>query len=349
MTDSLGPVRAGFDIDTGRLGDWCAAFIEGFHGPIELTQFTGGQSNPTYRLSAGGRRFVLRRKPPGLLLKGAHDVLREATVLTALRRQGFPVPQVFGVCEDADVIGSPFYVMALVEGRIFWDARASAAAPQQRPMLFQAMIEGLAQLHSLDPEAIGLGGYGRPEGFVPRQIARWSQQYLANGDAGRNDDMDQLLDWLRTRPAPADESAIAHGDFRIDNLIFAPNTPQLTAVIDWELSTLGHPLADFAYHLMVYRMPSALGGLADIDLASENIPSEQAQVEAYCRATGRDGIPDLDYFIAFNLFRFAAIIHGIRGRVARGNAVSPQAKTRAEQFPALAALGWAQARAANSR
>lgn len=345
--DGAGAVRAGFELDAARLEAWCRAEVRGFTGPLSIGQFKGGQSNPTYLISTPGRDYVLRRKPPGQLLKGAHDVLREARALTALARADFPVPEVLGVCEDESVAGSVFYLMARVEGRVLWDVTLPDLSPEERAATFDAMNATLARLHSIDPASIGLEDYGRPGGFVQRQIARWSSQYRSDEEAGRDANMDRLIDWLEVHAPTSDEVAIAHGDFRIDNLIFRPDRPEVAAVIDWELSTLGHPLADFAYHLMMYRLPRHLGGLADVDLEPLGIPDEAANIAAYCRRTGREAdlgaAPDLDVYVVFNLFRFAAIIHGIRGRVLRGTAVSPEARTRAEQFTELAALAWKQA------
>jgi aminoglycoside phosphotransferase (APT) family kinase protein len=326
-------VRAGFELDAAALEAWMRARMEVPPGPLAITQFSGGQSNPTYGVTVGDLNLVLRRKPPGPLLKGAHDVLREARVMGALGEAGFPVPRIHGVCEDPEVIGTAFYLMAHVEGRIVWDERAAT---------FDAMNATLAKLHSLDIDALGLSDYGRPGGFVTRQTALWTRQYCEDIDAGRDEHMDRLADWLAERDLP-DETSVIHGDFRIDNLILRPDRPEVAAVIDWELSTLGHPLADFAYHLMMYRMPTHLGGLAGRDLQALGIPAEADYVAAYAERTGRDALPDLDVFVAFNMFRFAAIIHGIRGRVIRGNAVSPKARKRADEFPELARLAWEQA------
>lgn len=338
-------VRAGFELDASALEGWMRARLDLPSGPLRISQFSGGQSNPTYRVQAGDRSFVLRRKPPGPLLKGAHDVLREARVMGALGQADFPVPRILGVCEDPEVLGTAFYLMDHVEGRIVWDPTADIASPQERAATFDAMNATLATLHSLDIDALGLGDYGRRGGFVARQTALWTRQYREDVDAGRDPNMDALIDWLAEQDL-SDETSVIHGDFRIDNLILRPDRPEVAAVIDWELSTLGHPLADFAYHLMTYRMPPHLGGLAGRDLQALGIPEEEDYVEAYARRTGRSALPDLDVFVAFNMFRFAAIIHGIRGRVIRGNAVSPKARKRADEFPELARLAWEQAQRA---
>ncbi|MDE2404836.1 MAG: phosphotransferase [Sphingomonadales bacterium] len=333
------PVRAGYAFDETALAQWLGEHVEGFAGPLHVEQFRGGQSNPTYKLVTPGRKFVLRRKPPGDLLPGAHAVEREARVLTALGKVGFPVAHVHGLCEEPGVIGTAFYVMDMVEGRVFWDATFADVPRVDRPRYFDAMNAAMAQLHSFDPDAIGLGDYGKPGNYFARQIGRWSKQYLADELAGRDPDMDALVEWLPGAIPPGDETSVVHGDFRCDNMIFHPTEPRILAVLDWELSTLGHPLADFAYHAMMYRMPpDIVAGLAGADLAALNIPSEADYVAAYCERTGRSGIANYPFYLAFNLFRLAAIFHGIKGRVLRGNAANAQAMERAEAFPRLARL-----------
>lgn len=333
------PVREGHRFDEAALARWMAAEVEGFAGPLVVEQFKGGQSNPTYRLSTPKRRYVLRRKPPGPLLKGAHDVLREARVLQALAGSNVPVAAVVGVCADEAVIGSPFYVMDLVEGRIFWDATFSDVPVMERSAYFDAMNATIATLHQLDPAVIGLADYGKPGNYFARQIGRWTRQYLDDIDAGRNADMDALVAWLPAHIPEGDETRLVHGDFRCDNLIFHPSEPRIVAVLDWELSTLGHPLADFAYHALMYRMPpDIVAGLGGADIAGLGIPDEQAYVAAYCARTGRAGLPDYDFYVAFNFFRLAAIFHGIKGRVIRGTAASAHARERAASFPRLARL-----------
>ncbi|MDR2857004.1 MAG: phosphotransferase [Novosphingobium sp.] len=333
-------VRAGYGFDNARLERWMAAHVDGFTGPLAVEQFKGGQSNPTYKLIAGGRSWVLRRKPPGELLAGAHAVDREARVLSCLGATGFPVPKILGLCTDNAVIGTWFYVMELVEGRIFWDATFPGVSDAERPAYFDAMNAAMAQLHSLDPVAVGLGDYGKAGNYFARQIGRWSKQYLADDLAGRNPDMDALVDWLPSHIPDGDESAIVHGDFRCDNIIFHPTQPRITAVLDWELSTLGHPLADFTYHAMMYRMePDIVAGLKGADLKALNIPSEQDYIAAYCRRVGYETpLAGYEFAMAFNLFRLAAIFHGIKGRVLRGTAANAQARQRAEAFPRLARM-----------
>jgi aminoglycoside phosphotransferase (APT) family kinase protein len=339
-----GEVRAGQGFDEARLGAWMAANVAGFGGPLAVTQFKGGQSNPTYKLTTPGRNYVLRRKPPGVLLKSAHAVDREYKVITALHAAGFPAPLTFGLCTDDSAIGTMFYVMDCIDGRVFWDATFPDVARGERAAYFDAMNATIAQLHSFDPAAIGLGDFGKPGNYFARQIARWSRQYLDDGDAGRFDDMDRLVEWLPANIPAGEEISVVHGDYRCDNMIFHPTEPRVLAVLDWELSTLGHPLADFSYHLMMYRMPTATSaGLLGLDLAALGIPSEADYIAAYCRRTGRDGIANLDFYIAYNMFRLAAIVHGIRGRVVRGTAASAHAKAMGETVMPLAALAWAQA------
>ncbi len=350
MSDTL-PVRPALAFDEVALARWMEANVEGYHGPLTVEQFKGGQSNPTYKLTTPAKAYVLRRKPPGTLLKGAHAVEREARVVSAVETVGFPVPHVYGLCTDDSVIGTWFYVMDMVEGRIFWDTRFPDVPPADRPAYFDAMNVTIAQLHQIEYAAIGLADYGRPGNYFERQIARWSQQYLADTQAGRDPNMDRLVDWLPANipPQDEDETSIVHGDFRCDNMIFHPTEPRVIAVLDWELSTLGHPLADFAYHAMMYRMPpNIIAGLGGADLAALNIPPEADYLAAYCKRTGRADMPGYDYYVAFNVFRLAAIIHGIKGRLARGTASSAQAQHRADAFPAFAALAWEQARHAGA-
>ena len=344
------PVRNGHAFDVAALEKWLEREVEGFDGPLQVEQFRGGQSNPTYKLITPRRTYVLRRKPPGKLLPGAHAVDREYRVITALRSQNFPVARAHAFCSDAGIIGTPFYVMDMVEGRIFWETDLPEVPDADRPRYFDAMNATIAALHSIDPAAAGLADYGKPGNYFERQIARWSGQYLGDIDAGRVAAMDRLVDWLPANIPPGeDEARIIHGDFRCDNMIFHRSQPRVLAVLDWELSTLGHPLADFSYHLMMYRMPAGITtGLAGLDLAARNIPSEADYVAAYCRRTGRDGIANLDFYIAFNLFRLSAIVHGIKGRIVRGTAASAHADKMAAGLDDLAELAWSQARRAGA-
>jgi aminoglycoside phosphotransferase (APT) family kinase protein len=344
-------VRTAHQFDAARLQRWLTSEVDGYEGPLHVEQFRGGQSNPTYKLITPGRSYVLRRKPPGKLLPGAHAVDREYRVISALGAQGFPVARTYGLCMDEAVIGTPFYVMEMVEGRIFWEADFPEVPREDRPAYFDAMNSTIAQLHRIDPEAAGLADYGKPGNYFERQIGRWSKQYLGDVEAGRVPAMDRLVEWLPRHIPGGDEPArIIHGDFRCDNMIFHPTEPKVLAVLDWELSTLGHPLADFTYHLMVWRMPAGVStGLAGLDLEALNIPGEGEYIDAYCRRTGRDGIADIDFYMAFNMFRLAAIVHGIKGRLVRGTASSAHAAQMASSLEPLAERAWEQAVRAGAR
>jgi aminoglycoside phosphotransferase (APT) family kinase protein len=338
-------VRKGFGFDEAALERWMRRHVDGYAGPLAVEQFKGGQSNPTYKLITPSRFYVLRRKPPGVLLKGAHAVDREARVMAALGKTGFPVPTILGVCTDESVIGTWFYVMEMVAGRIIWDATFPDVPRDERAAYFDAMNATLAQLHCVDYRSVGLEDFGRVGSYFERQLARLSKQYVDDELAGRDPHMDRLLEWLPAHiPAASDETAIVHGDLRCDNMIFHPKEPRVLAVLDWELATLGHPLADFAYHAMMYRMPPTIvAGLAGADLAALGIPDETSYVATYLRRTGRPDLPAYDYYVAFNFFRLAAIFHGIKARAIRGTAASAQARERAAMFPELARLGWQQA------
>ncbi|MBB6123986.1 phosphotransferase [Sphingobium subterraneum] len=330
-------VRPGYGFDEGALARWMATHVEDYKGPLRVEQFRGGQSNPTYKLITPERTYVLRRKPPGDLLPGAHAVDREARVQTALARAGFPVAKIHGLCTDDAVIGTWFYVMDMVEGRIFWDATFPEVSRADRPAYFDAMNATMAALHQVDYRAVGLEDYGRPGNYFARQIGRWTKQYQADDLAGRNPDMDFLVDTLPTLIPDGDETTLVHGDCRCDNMIFHPTEPRVLAVLDWELSTLGHPLADFAYHTLMYRLtPDIVPSLGAADLTSLGIPSERDYIADYCARTGRDAIPDYAFYVGFNLFRLAAIFHGIKGRVLRGTASNAEAANRAKSFPILA-------------
>ncbi|WP_257554995.1 phosphotransferase family protein [Sphingobium sp. CFD-2] len=343
-------VRPGYELDLGALDAWMRANVADYGGPLTVEQFKGGQSNPTYKLITPGKSYVLRKQPPGPLLKGAHALDREARVLAGLSGAGFPVAAVHGLCTDPAVIGTIFYVMDMVEGRIFWDAAIPDLSPAERAALFDAMNATIADLHSIDHVAAGLADYGRPGNYFERQIARWSRQYLEDAEAGRDPYMDRLVEWLPAHIPPGEETSIVHGDFRIDNLIFHPTQPRVLAVLDWELSTLGHPGADFAYHAMMYRMPPHIvAGLGGSDPAALGIADEEAYLAAYCRRRGLADMPGYDFYIAFNFFRLAAIFHGIKGRVIRGNASSAQARERVAVLPELMRLAWRQAEIAGAR
>ena len=341
-------VREQHRFDEAALASWMAAHIDGYAGPLEVAQFKGGQSNPTYRLSTPTRNYVLRRKPPGQTVQGAHAVDREARILQALAPAGFPVAKVYGLCTDDSVIGSWFYIMELVEGRIFWDASFSEVPHDQRPAYFDAMNATIAQLHSLDYAALGLEGFGKPGNYFERQIARWSRQYLASVTEPIAE-MDRLIDWL---PAHMPESArderqvsIVHGDFRLDNLMFHPTEPRVIAVLDWELSTLGHPLADFSYHCMAWHIkPGSFRGIGGLDHKALGIPEEAEYIQRYCQRTGfttpEKLALDWNFYMAYNLFRIAAILQGIAKRVVDGTASSDQAKASGNGAKPMAELAW---------
>jgi aminoglycoside phosphotransferase (APT) family kinase protein len=335
-------VRAGFELDAVRLEHYLLEHVPGFRGPLAVRQFRGGQSNPTYLLDTPQRRYVLRRKPPGPLPASAHAVDREYRVMRALEAErSVPVPDMLALCTDDGVIGSWFYVMGHVEGRVFWDTSFPEVPPTERARYFDAMNDALARLHNIDPAAVGLGDFGKPGSYFARQISRWSKQYAADTDAGRVPDLERVIDWLGGHIPVGEEARVVHGDYRCDNLIFHPTEARVLAVLDWELSTLGHPLADFGYHLMMYRMPTlAVSGLLGRDLFALGIPSERDYVAAYCDRTHRAGIEHLEFYVAFNQFRFAAILHGIRGRVLRGNAVSERAREYARHVEAVAGYAW---------
>jgi len=350
--DNVGttPVRAGYGFDEEGLERWMLAHVGGYVGPLTVEQFKGGQSNPTYKLTTRARAYVLRRKPRGVLLKGAHAVDREARVMAALGKTGFPVPGILGLCTDESVIGTWFYVMEMVAGRIHWDATFPEVPRGERAAYFDAMNDTLARLHNVDFRSVGLEDFGRVGGYLERQLGRLGKQYLEDELAGRDPFMDRLLEWLRAHiPAASDSTTLIHGDLRCDNMIFHPTQPRVLAVLDWELATLGDPLADFAYHAMMYRMPPTIvAGLAGADLGALGIPDEKSYVAAYLRRTGRPELPAYDYYVAFNFFRLAAIFHGIKGRAMRGTAASAQALERAASFSELARLGWEQARRAGA-
>jgi aminoglycoside phosphotransferase (APT) family kinase protein len=346
-------VRAQHQIDSSALDAYMRVHVEGYAGPLEIRQFKGGQSNPTYQLITPAQNYVLRRKPPGTLLQGAHAVEREYKVITALgQHSDVPVAKTYALCEDELVIGTAFYIMDYVEGRVIWDATFPDVAKAQRLLYFDAMNDILAKLHTVDYAAIGLGDYGKPGNYFARQISRWSKQYLADEQAGRFPAMDRLVEWLPQHIPAGEDSSIVHGDFRCDNMIFHPQEPRILAVLDWELSTIGHPLADFTYHLMMYRMPpGATTGLLGQNLQALGIPDEATYVKNYCARTKRATIAasTIDFCVIYNMFRLAAIVHGIRGRVVRGTAASQHAIEMAKAFEPLASIAWTQAAAMMQR
>jgi aminoglycoside phosphotransferase (APT) family kinase protein len=339
------PVSAAQRLDVRALEDYLAAHIPGLRAPLTLQQFRGGQSNPTFLLQdAGGRQYVLRKQPDGVLLPSAHAVDREFRVMSALYGTGFPVARPLHLCQDRGILGTLFYVMEYAAGRNFWDPTLPQLPRAARAALYDEMNRVLVRLHTLDYAAAGLTDYGRPGNYFARQIARWSKQYRAS-ETEPIAAMERLLEWLPAN-IPADEATcLVHGDYRLDNMIFAADSARVLAVVDWELSTLGHPLADFAYHAMIWRVPAGDGhGLAGADLAALGIPSEREYLARYCERTGRRGVePQVwEFCIAYNLFRIACIRQGILKRVLEGTAASAHAREAGGRARATAELAWRQ-------
>jgi aminoglycoside phosphotransferase (APT) family kinase protein len=338
-------VAPALQFDADRLAAYLAEHLPPVGRPLHVRQFKGGQSNPTYLVETPTRWLVLRRKPPGKLLPSAHAVDREYRVLQALSRQGFPVPPPRLYCADESVIGTPFYVMEFVEGRVFWEPTMPQSDPAERAAVFDAMNATIARLHGFDAAAIGLDDFGRGENYVARQVERWSKQYRAS-ETEAIEAMEQLIAWLPRHLPPPTPVRLVHGDYRLDNLIIAPHAPQVLAVLDWELSTLGDPLADFAYHLMQWDMPESetgfgVGTLLGCDLVGLGIPSRAAYVDAYVARTGLDPRPHLPAYLAYNFFRLAAILQGIVGRVRDGTAANENAAAMALMVRPLADKAWA--------
>jgi aminoglycoside phosphotransferase (APT) family kinase protein len=347
MSEALtqGSASAQHHVDVRALDDYLRRHVMDYRGPLSAKPLTGGQSNPTFLLSAGSDRYVLRKRPAGDLLPSAHAVDREYRVMTALRGTGVQVPQMLCLCEDTEVLGTMFYVMSHVEGRVLWDARLPGFDAQERTAMYDEMNRTIAALHLVDPNAVGLADYGRSGGYVARQITRWSKQYLAS-ETEPLEAMHRLIEWL-PRHAPLETgTSIVHGDFRLDNLIFHPTEPRVLAVLDWELSTLGDPLVDFAYHLLAWHMRAQdFRGMAGEDLESLGIPSAEAYMRRYCDRVGRETIPQdaWEFYIIFNLFRLAAIFQGIAKRAQDGTAASADAQQTGERARATAQIAWRRA------
>ena len=322
------------------------AHIEGFRGPIDVRQFAGGQSNPTYLVQSADHRYVLRRKPPGKLLPSAHAVDREYRVIVALANTAVPVAKPYALCADPAVIGTAFYVMDYVEGRLFWDAALPEVANPDRRAIYDEMTRVIAALHSVDYTAVGLGDYGKPGRYIERQVARWTQQYRAS-ETETIDAVERLIEWLPQHIPADEETAVVHGDFRLDNAIFHPDEPRILAVLDWELSTLGHPLVDLAYLCMRYHLSTVeFRGLGGLDPAALQIPSEAECVADYCRRRGRAPVAPQDwtYYLAFNMFRLAGILQGVLARAIQGNASSATALEAGRRARPLAEQAWALVR-----
>ncbi|MCV2348603.1 phosphotransferase family protein [Paucibacter sp. Y2R2-4] len=348
FTGTISPNHA---IDGEALSVWLSAHLNHFDGPLRIEQFKGGQSNPTYKLITPSRSYVMRAKPgpAAKLLPSAHAIEREFAVMSALAGSTVPVPKMLALCEDESIIGRAFYVMEFMDGRVLWDPALPGMPPSERHAVFDEMNRVMAALHRIEPAAIGLASYGKPGNYFERQIARWSKQYRAS-ITRPIEAMERLIDWLPNHMPDSAlderEVAIVHGDFRIDNLMFHPREPRVIAALDWELSTLGHPLADFSYHCMSWHIKttSAARGLAGLDLQILGIPSELDYVRRYCERSGRSHVEtlmrDWNFYLAYNLFRIAAILQGIAKRVEEGTASSAQAREAAAGAAPLAALGW---------
>lgn len=338
-------VREAHRIDEAALALWLKQTL-GFEGELKLRQFEGGQSNPTYYLEVGDECLVLRRKPPGKLLPSAHAVDREYRVIRALRGSAVPVADALALCEDEAVIGTAFYVMRHVPGRVFWDPKLPELEPAQRREAFLSMARTIAALHAIEPATVGLGDYGAPGNYLERQTHRWTRQYQAS-EAPPIVAMERLIEWLPAHLPPPNAVRIVHGDLRLDNFIFAPDSIEIRALLDWELSTLGDPLVDFAYSTLTWRMPGAgFRGLAGVDIAALGIPSEADYIAEYCRLAGvevgRDGRPaHWNTYLVFNLFRLAAILQGVLARALAGNAASSKGAEMGRQAVPLAELAWA--------
>jgi len=339
------------EVDGDRLARYLADHVAGFRGPLGLARFKGGQSNPTYLLTAESGRYVLRRKPAGKLLPSAHAIEREYRVTTALAAEDFPVALPLHYCADPGVIGTEFYVMAHVAGRVFWEPWAPGLAGSERAQLFSTLNRTIARLHSVDPNSLGLADFGKGEGYVTRQIKRWSEQYRTS-QSEPIEEMDRLIAWLPQACPAQSTTSIVHGDFRLDNCIIAPDGPRVAAVLDWELATLGDPLADYTYHLMMWWMPRSERGAGVGSLLGHEqepgIPEIDAYIQEYCAMTGRDGIPHIDVYLAYNFFRIAAILQGIVGRVRDGTAANRNAALMASEVRPLAETAWRFARQAGA-
>lgn len=336
-------------LDEARLTAWFEANVEGFAGPLSLSKFKGGQSNPTYKVTTPTAAYVLRRKPFGPLLPSAHAVDREYRVQAALFDQGFPVSRQYGLCEDDSVIGSMFYVMGFTDGASYWDGTLPGKTPEQRTAIYNAMIDTLAHLHSFDPAAIGLESYGKPGNYCARQISRWTKQYRLS-ETETIPEMDQLIEWLEKTVPEQRGFGIAHGDFRIDNMIFAKDEPRVLALLDWELSTLGDPIADLSYFLMSWVQPAeGRNGLLGVDVKALGIPTIEEATVRYVQKAGLDHVPDMDWYLAYNQFRIAAILQGIKKRVIDGTASSAQAEQMAQRVIPLAQAAWEYAKKAGAQ
>ena len=340
------PVSKQHEFDVQALATWLYTSTGADFGAMTIEQFKGGQSNPTFKLVTPERAYVMRAKPgpAAKLLPSAHMIEREFEVMTGLAKDikaNIPVPKTVALCSDEAVIGRAFFVMEMVEGRVLWDPALPGMTPPERGAIFDEMNAVIARLHQVDYAAIGLANYGKAGNYFERQISRWIKQYRAS-ETEKIDAMDKLIDWLPQHIPAGEETCIVHGDYRLDNLILHPTEPRILAILDWELSTLGHPLADFAYHCMTWHVPpSAFRGLAGLDLEALGIPAQKAYITQYCQRTGRtDGIENFEYYLAYNMFRMAGILQGIMKRVVDGTAASEQAVAMGKAARPIAELGW---------
>lgn len=336
--------------DLGALQDYLQQHVDGFKGPLTIAQFKGGQSNPTFKLSADGQHYVLRTKPgpAAKLLPSAHAIDREYRVMDALSKAGFPAARQYTLCTDESVIGRAFYLMEFIDGRVLWDQSLPGMTPAERGAYYDEMNRVIAQLHTIDYAAIGLAEYGKPGNYFGRQIDRWTRQYRAS-ETEKIEAMDALIDWLPQHIPPGEETSIVHGDFRLDNMMFHPTEPRILAILDWELSTLGHPLADFSYHCMSWHIePGAFRGIGGLDLAALGIPSEADYIATYCQRTGKTIRPeDFNFYLAYNMFRMAGILQGIMKRYVDGTASSAQALNSGKSARGMAEMGWRYASSAS--
>ncbi|MEH6476634.1 MAG: phosphotransferase [Sneathiella sp.] len=329
-------------IDAAVLEDYMSKHVDGFTSPLEIRQFKGGQSNPSYLLVTPSKKYVLRKKPPGVLLPSAHAVDREYKVITGLNTTDVPVPRTYCLCMDEQIVGTIFYIMDFVDGDIEWDPALPHFTNDERSAVFNSMNASIAKLHKVDYKAAGLEDFGKPTDYLARQINRWSKQYKAS-ETENIDAMNKLMKWLPENIPAGDETSVVHGDYRLDNTIIDRTSKEVIAILDWELSTLGHPLADFSYHCMTWRLePELFRGLKGLDLTSLGIPTEDEYVRMYCKRTGRDSIANWDFYMAYNMFRLSAILQGIMGRVVDGTAASQHAKDMGQRAKPLAHKGWEQ-------
>jgi aminoglycoside phosphotransferase (APT) family kinase protein len=352
LTTDAGEVRAIHRFDVARLEAYMADSVDGFQGPLNVRQFSGGHSSPTYKLQTPRADYALRRKPPGALLQSAHAVDREFRVLCALHAAGFPVPQPLAFCNDESVLGTIFYVMKFVPGRIFLNPKLPGLANAERAAAYDSINATLAKLHTLDPDALGLQDFGKPGNYIARQIERWSRQYRSAGTQP-NADMDRLIDWLPGAVPDSTDKRLIHGDFAFHNVFFAPEATRVVAVVDWELSTTGDPLADITYHAMDWYRPASpqratLTDMSEAELAAAGIPTLTSYLQTYCDRVGRPGIDNLPFYQAYNLFRTAAITQGVVARARTGTAADPNAAKLAERIPILARGAWQMAQRAGA-